>query len=70
MKQDVSATQQKDPLDSSMYRMAHLHGGEWVMLKPQDAHSPTENDPTGMWAGGRIFKCETCEETVVIAPVL
>ena len=57
-----------DPLDSSMYRLAHLHGNEWVTLKPGDEHSPKIHDPAGAWARGRMYQCESCDEKVMIAP--
>ena len=57
-----------DPLDSSMYRLGHLHGNEWVTLKPSDQHSPTVHDPSGSWARGRMYQCERCDEKVIVAP--
>ena len=56
-----------DPLDQTMYRVAHLHGSEWVTLRPQDQHSPKVHDPSGQWARARMYSCPRCEETVAIA---
>jgi hypothetical protein len=68
MDQTRTETSRPDPLDQSMYRVAHLHGSEWVTLRPADQHSPRVHDPNGEWATARMYKCPSCEETVAIAP--
>ena len=58
----------RDPLDHPLYRIAHLHGSEWVTLTPEGQHSPREDEPGGHWANASVFHCETCGERVMIAP--
>jgi hypothetical protein len=57
-----------DPLDNPLYRIAHLHDSRWVTVKPEDQHSPKADQLGDDWAGGSVYKCEECEEYVVIAP--
>jgi hypothetical protein len=57
-----------DPLDSSMYRLGHLHGDQWVTLTPATEHSPTADDPLHHWARGRMYECSQCDVKVMIAP--
>jgi hypothetical protein len=66
---DRTTTQQTpaDPFDHPLYRIAHLHGTEWVTLKPAAQHS-RRVDATGEWEGANIYVCPTCEETVAIQP--
>ena len=61
-----AGSQQPDPLDHPIYRVAHLHGNEWVTLRPEEQHSPREDELGGEWAGGTIYHCEECGERVAI----
>jgi hypothetical protein len=69
MDQNRAGSTSRDPLDNSMYRVAHLHGTEWVTLAPSDQHSPREHDPSGEWARARMYSCPRCEEHVAVAEV-
>ena len=66
MDQTRTEPNRPDPLDHSLYRVGHLHGSEWVTLKPSDQHSPRA-DASGEWTGANIWVCPRCEETVAIA---
>jgi hypothetical protein len=68
MDQTGTGTTQADPLEHPLYRVAHLHGTEWVTLRPVDQHSTREEDASRPWAGARLYECPRCEETVAIAP--
>jgi hypothetical protein len=68
MDTSASATPAPDPLRHPLYRIGHLHGNRWVTLKPADQHAPQQDRPAMPWTDGTIYKCEECEEYVVIAP--
>ena len=68
MSTDMSELHRNFSLDSPLYRMGHLHGSRWVTLKPDEQHNPSEDDPSGPFANGIVFRCEECDERVVIAP--
>jgi hypothetical protein len=68
MSSDASDIRRNFSLDHPLYRMAHLHGNRWVTFSPAEQHNPSEDDPTGPWASGIVFRCAECEERVVIAP--
>jgi hypothetical protein len=56
-----------DPFDHPLYRIAHLHGSTWVTLRPEDQHGRSDDLPLP-WPGATVYRCETCEERVVIGP--
>ena len=68
MQPDTAEIRRNFSLDSPLYRMAHLHGNRWVTFKPEEQHDPSEDDPSGPFANGIVFRCEECEERIVIAP--
>lgn len=57
-----------EALDHPLYRIAHLHGSEWVTLRPEEQHSPSQDEPARPWADATIYRCEKCEERVIVAP--
>ena len=62
-----AAPAKRDAMDHPMYRIAHLHGDRWVTLKPHEQHSPKADMPGGI-PEGIVYRCQECEEYVVIAP--
>jgi hypothetical protein len=68
MESTSPGTPAADPLAHPLYRIAHLHGSEWVTLRPEDQHSPQGEDVRVPWEGARIYHCEQCGERVVVAP--
>jgi hypothetical protein len=68
MPADASAGPSGDPLDHPLYRVGHLHDARWVTLTPVAQHGIHEHDPDGSWAGGRLYRCETCGELIAVAP--
>lgn len=68
MKSDASDIRGNFSLDHPLYRMAHLHGDRWVTFSPAEQHNPSEDDPSGPWASGIVFRCAECDERVAIAP--
>ena len=50
-------------------RLKHGHGNnEWHdMVEVTPAHDAAEGDPERSWAGGRVFRCSTCEAEIRIA---
>jgi hypothetical protein len=57
-----------DPLDHPLYRIAHLHGDQWVTLRPSQQHSPRDHDADGSWSDAVAYECPDCEEVVIVAP--
>jgi hypothetical protein len=50
------------------YRIQHRHrDGTWGDMHPVGHHGPAAHDPERHWAFRRIFRCDTCEETVTIS---
>ena len=58
----------RDALDHPLFRMAHLHGSEWVTLRPEEQHSGHHDDAGTAWEGATFYRCEECEERVMVAP--
>jgi hypothetical protein len=58
---------QPTPEDHPLYRIAHLHGSRWVTFKPQEQHSPRGDEPGLPWVDGTVYRCEECDERVVVA---
>lgn len=54
-------------LQSQLY---HLHDGVRVpMIEQRPHHSPADHDVERAIArGARVFKCDTCEEQVLVVP--
>ena len=63
-----AATGKPEAIDHPLYRIAHLHGTEWVTLVPDAQHSPREDVPGHPWANATLYRCETCGERVAVAP--
>lgn len=55
--------------DYQTVKMLHRHGGDdWVPMSEGSDHSPVAHDPERAWLkGARIFKCDRCDDQVVIA---
>jgi hypothetical protein len=56
-----------DALDHPLYRIAHLHGSEWVTLRPEEQHTGHHEDLPAGWDGATVYRCEGCDERVVVA---
>ncbi len=55
-------------IDYQNFKILHPHGHGWVEMH-QEHHDPAQHDPEREWAkGARTFKCDTCEERIVIIP--
>lgn len=67
MEGTVGTGHRPDVLDHPMYRIAHLHGTQWVTLRKEEQHSG-HHDPEAPWPGAEVYRCETCDERVLIAP--
>jgi hypothetical protein len=65
---DATPGERSTTFDHPLYRIAHLHGNEWVTFRPEEQHSPTEDEPGLPWHGGQVHVCEGCGERVVVAP--
>jgi hypothetical protein len=64
----TAATGKAEALEHPLYRIAHLHGSEWVTLRPEAQHSPRQDEPDRPWADATIYRCDTCDERVIVAP--
>jgi hypothetical protein len=51
-------------------RLQHHHGGnEWHdMEEVSVSHDSAGSDPERSWARGRIFRCTSCEDEVLLIP--
>ncbi len=56
-----------DALDHPLYRIAHLHGSEWVTLRPEEQHTGHHADLEPGWEGATLYRCEDCGEQVMVA---
>jgi hypothetical protein len=68
MESTSQGAHERDALDHPLFRMAHLHGSEWVTLRPEEQHSAHHEDIGAAWEGATIYRCEECEERVMVAP--
>ncbi|HEY8870546.1 MAG TPA: hypothetical protein VIM30_14315 [Candidatus Limnocylindrales bacterium] len=52
----------------AQYRISHRHSdGSWVELEPKpDSHDPAATDPEREWPNGKVFRCASCYEEVVL----
>jgi hypothetical protein len=52
------------------YRIEHRHGdGSWgEMVEDRPPHDAAELDPERGWRNGRLFRCTSCDESVMIVP--
>ncbi|MEO8570813.1 MAG: hypothetical protein ABI553_03850 [Chloroflexota bacterium] len=52
-------------------KLRHLHDdGSWASFEPaRSHHDPSDHDPEREWANGTIYKCTSCDEEVLVAPV-
>lgn len=60
-----------DPLNIlSTYRIQHSHrnGGWGEMVEDRSHHDPADHDPERGWRDGRLFRCSSCDEAVMIVP--
>lgn len=46
----------------------HRHGGEWHPMTETSPHDPATEDPERRWAGGRVFRCVSCEDEIMVRP--
>ena len=56
--------------DYQTVRLLHHHGNQdWVAMSPATDHDPAFHDPERAWLeGATIYKCNECDEKVIIAP--
>ncbi len=52
----------------AQYRISHRHSdGSWVELGPkEDTHDPAAADPERQWSNGKVYRCPTCYEEVLL----
>jgi hypothetical protein len=68
-----AGTGKTDARENPLFRIAHLHGSEWValrldVLQPEGQHSPSEDERGVPWADATFFRCDSCHERVIVAP--
>jgi hypothetical protein len=67
MDPQTTTSERPDALDHPIFRIAHLHGSEWVTLRPEQQHSPRQDESALPWPDGTVYECETCGERVLVA---
>ena len=58
-------------LRAAEYQLRHRHDdGSWADMveSPVSHHGPVEHDAERLWGRARLFRCDTCEESVLVAP--
>ena len=57
-------------LREAEYQLTHRHDdGSWGQLVEAPLHhGATEHDPERRWGMGRLFRCRTCDEAVLVVP--
>jgi hypothetical protein len=57
-------------LREAEYRLSHRHGdGSWAEFAEAPLHhGAVEHDPERGWGLGRLFRCTSCDEAVVVVP--
>lgn len=52
------------------YRIEHRHsdGSSSTMVEQRSHHDPADHDPERSWGVRRLFRCEGCDESVIIEP--
>ena len=57
-------------LREAEYRLMHRHGdGSWgEMVEAPLQHDPASHDPERRWGFGRLFRCTSCDEGVLVVP--
>ena len=55
-------------LDYQLVKLSHRHAEGWFPMT-EEPHDPAALDPERGWAaGGRIFRCSSCESEIVVQP--
>ena len=50
------------------YRIQHRHrDGTWTDMHPVGHHGPADHDPERSWGFRRLFRCDSCGETVTLS---
>ena len=57
-------------LREAEYQLTHRHSdGSWAEMAEEPLHhGAVEHDPERGWSLGRLFRCRTCEESVLVVP--
>ncbi len=51
----------------TLVRLQHRHGNAWhPLVEVQGLHERGEKDVERQWSGGRIFRCQSCAEEVLL----
>ncbi len=51
----------------TLLRMKHRHGDGWhPMVEVPGMHERAERDVEGEWNRGRIFRCEQCQDEILV----
>ena len=59
-------------LREAEYQLTHRHSdGSWAEMAEEPLHhGAVEHDPERGWSLGRLFRCRTCEESVLVVPAM
>jgi hypothetical protein len=57
-------------LREAEYRLTHRHAdGSWgALVEAPLHHGAVEHDAERSWRSGTLFRCESCEEAVLVVP--
>jgi hypothetical protein len=57
-------------IDYRTVQLLHRHGdADWVPMHEESGHDSAERDPERAWLrGGKIFKCDRCDESIAVRP--
>jgi hypothetical protein len=57
-------------LREAEYRLTHRHtDGSWgTLVEAPLHHGAVEHDAERSWGDARLFRCESCEEAVLVVP--
>ncbi|HEX4896894.1 MAG TPA: hypothetical protein VFV53_00890 [Candidatus Limnocylindrales bacterium] len=56
-------------IDYQNFKLVHLHGDQRVPMHEGSHHDVAAHDPERDWvSGARVFRCTSCDETVIVEP--
>ena len=56
-------------IDYQNLRLLHHHGESWTPMRPRPDHDSAASDPERtMLRHGVVFRCEMCDEEVIVQP--
>jgi hypothetical protein len=51
----------------TLLRLKHRHGDAWYpLVEAEGLHERAEQDVERKWISGRIFRCQSCAEAVLV----